>query len=114
MTEIVITPAQAARVYRAAKHLELTARRSRFYRRTIDNRGGFQLTDADNRIVAGERYNLTAEMALQFIAGRERANHGRVDNPTAAQALISQGQRDAFDIREQVARTSVHNLNRPK
>ena len=55
-----------ARARRAAKHVGLLAVKSRFAL-SIDNRGGFRLLDPyNNRIVAGEKFDLTAEEVIEY------------------------------------------------
>jgi hypothetical protein len=59
-----------ARARRAAKRIGLWARKSRWRRGTTDNHGGFQLIDPyRNSIVAGEKFNLTAEAIVEYCAG---------------------------------------------
>ena len=56
------TAALEARARRAAKRVGLIALKSRRRRGTIDNLGGFQLIEPrSNKIVAGERLDLTVE-----------------------------------------------------
>ncbi|MBV9296893.1 MAG: hypothetical protein JO145_15085 [Acidobacteriaceae bacterium] len=50
------------RARRAAKRAGLYARRSP----TVDNYGGFRLIDRDNRIISGERYDLTPDEILEM------------------------------------------------
>jgi len=52
---------------RAAKHAGLRARRSRWRAGSIDNCGGFQLI-RDNWIVAGEKFDLTAQDVIEVCA----------------------------------------------
>ena len=55
-----------ARARRAAKRVGLMARKSR-YSLSIDNLGEFQLLDPfNNRIVAGENFDLTAEEVIEY------------------------------------------------
>ena len=57
-----------ARARRAAKRVGLLARKSR-RQFSIDNLGDFQLIDPFyNAIVAGERFDLTAEEVIDFCA----------------------------------------------
>jgi hypothetical protein len=61
--------AKDARARRAAKRVGLLARRSRRRVGTVDNRGGFMLTDPfHNRIVEGEKFDLSAEDVIAFCA----------------------------------------------
>lgn len=54
------------RARRAARRVGLLARKSRS-QETIDNRGGFMLVDPNhNRIIGGERFDLTAEAVIDF------------------------------------------------
>jgi hypothetical protein len=56
------------RARRAAKHVGLIARKSRWRAGTCDNHGGFMLVD-DNVIVGGLRFDMTAEDVLEFFRG---------------------------------------------
>jgi hypothetical protein len=61
--------AKDARARRAAKRVGLLARRSRWRLGTVDNRGGFMLIDAfENRIVEGEKFDLSAEDVIALCA----------------------------------------------
>jgi hypothetical protein len=52
---------------RAAKHIGLVAKKSRPRRYSIDNLDGFRLIDPfQNRIVAGERFAMTADEVIDF------------------------------------------------
>jgi hypothetical protein len=45
----------------------LVARRSRWRANSIDNHGGFMLVDRHlNAVVAGERFNMTAEQVVAY------------------------------------------------
>jgi hypothetical protein len=58
---------------RAAKRTGLQARKSRWRINTVDNRGGFQILDPmRNLIMAGEKFDLTADDVIAFCAS-ERA-----------------------------------------
>ncbi len=60
-----------ARARRAAKKVGLLARKSRWRVGTVDNRGGFMLLDPyTNAIVGGSRFDLSAEVVIDFC--RER------------------------------------------
>ena len=59
--------AMEARARRASKRAGLSALKRRWRIGTVDNRGGFQLLDpCSNRIVAGSRFELTAEDVIQY------------------------------------------------
>jgi hypothetical protein len=59
--------ADEARARRAAKRVGLQARKGgRWRANTIDNRGGFMITDQRNVIIAGERFDLTAKDVVEF------------------------------------------------
>lgn len=70
MTYSVMHPSEAAidaRARRAAKRIGLFACKSTWRKGTIDNQGGYRLLDRNNNfIVAGERYDLTADEVLKF------------------------------------------------
>jgi hypothetical protein len=52
---------------RAACRVDLNARKSRWRLDSIDNHGGFQIVDPyRNAIVAGERFDMTAEEVIEF------------------------------------------------
>ena len=56
-----------ARARRAAKKVGLLARKSRWRVGTVDNRGGFMLLDPyTNGIVGGSRFDLSAEVVIDF------------------------------------------------
>ena len=56
-----------ARARRAAKPIGLIAKKSRWHLGSIDNRGGFMLLEPnDNRVVLGERFDLTAEQVIDY------------------------------------------------
>jgi hypothetical protein len=59
------------RARRAAKRVGLKARRSRWRAGTTDNLGDFQIIDPRrNWIVAGEKFDLTADDVIAFCAKR--------------------------------------------
>jgi hypothetical protein len=63
-TESLYSESQARR---AAKRVGLMARKSRWRANSIDNRGGFQIIDpVRNWIVAGEKFNCTADDVIGF------------------------------------------------
>jgi hypothetical protein len=65
MEQVTNVSDSAAR--RAAKRVELVARKSRWRRDTIDNQGGFQIVDPSrNIVIAGDRYDLTAADVIKF------------------------------------------------
>jgi hypothetical protein len=78
MTSQNIHPSPQAlesRARRAAERVGLAVRKSRWRRHpgSIDNYGGFQLIDPYfNAIVAGEKFNLTAEDIIEM-CGKEPA-----------------------------------------
>lgn len=52
---------------RAAKRAELCARKSRWRLGTIDNEGGFRITDPyTNFVVAGEKWDLSAHDVIEY------------------------------------------------
>jgi hypothetical protein len=56
-----------ARARRAAGRYGLFAKKSRWRAGTSDNHGGFMLIESlHNRVVAGERFDLTAEEVLVY------------------------------------------------
>jgi hypothetical protein len=56
-----------ARARRAARRVGLMARKSRWRRDSIDNYGEFMLIDLyDNYVVAGSRFDMTAENVIAF------------------------------------------------
>lgn len=66
ITEQRLQQALEARARRAAKRVGLVAIKSRFAL-SIDNRGEFRLLDPyNNRIVAGEKFDLTAEEVIEY------------------------------------------------
>jgi len=66
ITDDRIEQAIEARARRAAKRVGLMARKSRC-QLSIDNRGEFQLIDPfANRIIAGEKFDLTAEEVIEY------------------------------------------------
>jgi hypothetical protein len=66
MNEITDT-ALEARARRAARKVELAARKSRWRLVSIDNYGGFMIVDPyTNFAVAGFRYDMSAEKVIEF------------------------------------------------
>jgi hypothetical protein len=64
------------RARRAAKRIGLRARKSRWRANSIDNFGGFQIISPwQNRIVAGEKYSMSAEDVIEFCAEREQVSY---------------------------------------
>jgi hypothetical protein len=62
-----------AQARRAAKRVGLQARKSRWRANSIDNRGEFQVIDPmRNTIIAGEKYNFTADDVVAFCAKYQR------------------------------------------
>lgn len=60
-------PVLDSRARRAARRVNLEARKSRWRLGTPDNHGGFQLIDPfGNYLVAGERYDMTAEDVIEW------------------------------------------------
>ena len=60
---------QEDRARRAAKRIGLKARRSRWRAGSIDNLGDFQIIDPQqNWVIAGERFDLTADDVVEFCA----------------------------------------------
>jgi hypothetical protein len=63
------------RARRAARRIRLLARKSRWRRGTIDNRGGFTLIDPyRNSIVTGQRFDLTAEEVIALCLEKRLAH----------------------------------------
>jgi hypothetical protein len=63
-----------ARAQRVAKRVGLMATKSRWRRDSIDNFGGFMLVNARHDwVVAGSRFNLSAEDVLEYCG--ERGGH---------------------------------------
>jgi hypothetical protein len=59
--------AREHRARRIAKKAGLVARKSRWRCDTVDNRGAFMLIDPyRNAVVAGERFDLPAEIVVEF------------------------------------------------
>jgi hypothetical protein len=54
------------RARRAARRIGLIAMRSRRRVGSVDNRGGFQLLDLSNRVVAGERCDMTQQQVIDY------------------------------------------------
>jgi hypothetical protein len=62
-----------AQARRAAERLGLKAKRSRWRAGTSDNRGGFQILNPHrNRIIVGEKFELSAEDVIAFCGERSR------------------------------------------
>jgi hypothetical protein len=59
------------RARRAAKRCGLYATKSRWRRDSIDNYGGFALVDERNYIVAGERFDLSAEDVIDYCTAEQ-------------------------------------------
>ena len=60
------------RARRAARRCGLVARKSRWRRNSIDNLGGFQLINPQgNYVVAGARFDMTAEDVIAFCSERD-------------------------------------------
>jgi hypothetical protein len=55
-----------ARARRAATKAGYRAEKSRWRANSIDNHGGFMLTDERNCVVGGERFNMSAEDVIEF------------------------------------------------
>jgi hypothetical protein len=56
---------------RAARRVNLEARKSRWRLDSIDNYGGFRIVDPyRNAVVAGERFDMSAEEVIQFCQHR--------------------------------------------
>jgi hypothetical protein len=52
---------------RAARRVNLDARKSCFWLNSIDNYGGFRIVDPYfNAVVAGERFDMSAEQVIEF------------------------------------------------
>jgi hypothetical protein len=61
--------AMEARARRAAKRVGLIARKTRWRRGTVDNRGGFLLLEPyHSAVVAGIRFDLSAEAVIALCA----------------------------------------------
>ena len=55
------------RARRIAMKAGLMAKKSRWRFGSIDNRGGFMLLNPDrNAVIAGERFDLSAEMVIEY------------------------------------------------
>jgi hypothetical protein len=63
--DIYAAKALDARARRAAKRVGLHVVKARGAE-TIDNRGGYMLVNQDNWIVAGERFDLSAEFIIEY------------------------------------------------
>jgi hypothetical protein len=62
-----------ARARRRTRRAGFVARKSRWRRGTVDNRGGFQVIEPySNWIVAGERFDMTPEDLIAWCEERER------------------------------------------
>jgi hypothetical protein len=58
-----------ARARRAAKRLDLIAKKTRWRAGSVDNYGGFMLVDLwTNAVVAGHRFDMSAEEVLAYCA----------------------------------------------
>jgi hypothetical protein len=67
--ELYLALAMEQRARRAAKRVGLTAKKSRWRANSIDNYGGFCLVEArTNAVMAGARYDMTAEEVIEFCA----------------------------------------------
>ena len=63
------TVVSESRARRAARRVGLVTKKSRWRKHSIDNRGEFMLLDANrNAVVAGEKFDLSAEDILAFCA----------------------------------------------
>jgi hypothetical protein len=63
-----------ARARRAARRLGLIARKTRWRAGSIDNHGGFMLVDLyGNYLVAGDRFDLSAEGVIEYCRDDEGA-----------------------------------------
>ena len=59
---------------RAAKRAGLVARKSRWRKDSIDNKGGFMLVDPyTNTVVYGDRFDLTADAVISICNDRKSA-----------------------------------------
>lgn len=66
-----INSADDSAARRAAKRAGLRAKRSRWRRFSFDNFGGYQLVDTwNNFVVAGARFDMTAEEVIAFCEQR--------------------------------------------
>ena len=62
-----------SRARRAAKKVGLLAKKTRWRKDSMDNRGGFMLVDPYfNAVVDGVRYDLTAEQVIELCRKRGR------------------------------------------
>jgi hypothetical protein len=71
MTNDTSTVSEAAldsRARRAARRVGLMAKRTRWRRDSIDNKGGFMLVNQNNCVVAGERFDMSAEEVIAYCA----------------------------------------------
>ena len=59
-----------ARARRTASSVGVIARKSRWRLGSSDNCGGFMLIDHRNRIVAGERFNLSPQAVIDYCRNR--------------------------------------------
>jgi hypothetical protein len=67
MNEQITESAMDARARRAAKKLNLVAKKSTWRKESIDNRGGFQIIDPYfNRVEAGVRFDMSAQEVIDF------------------------------------------------
>jgi hypothetical protein len=79
MERPVMNDPKDVRARRIAKNMGLLARKSRWRRGTIDNRGGFMLFDhLHNLVVAGERFDLSPEAVIEFCKSRAEDDRGRL------------------------------------
>ncbi len=60
-------PDSDCRARRSARKADLVAKKSRWRRNSVDNLGGFMLVDPHlNAVVAGERFDMSAEDAIEY------------------------------------------------
>jgi hypothetical protein len=72
------TRSQQDRARRAAKRVGLKARKSRWRAGSIDNFGDFQIIDPKhNWVVAGAKFDCTADDVVEFCAEREPSHQRR-------------------------------------
>jgi hypothetical protein len=60
-----------SRARRAARRLGFSARKSTLHRDSVDNYGEFMIVDEHNCIVAGQRYDMTAEQVIAWCSDDE-------------------------------------------
>lgn len=70
MTYIPTSLATEQHARRAARRVGMRAVKSRWRRNTVDNHGGFQLINDQNRIVDGERFDMSAREVVDFCKQR--------------------------------------------